>query len=284
MIIVTGANGHFGRLVVEHLLKSLPASRIGASVRDPEKASDLSARGVRVRRGDFDSPDTLAHAFEGAERLLLVSTDAPGEARVRGHLAAVEAARRAGVRHLLYTSIVDVAPDSPSLIAPDHAATEAAVHASGITFTLLRNNVYAEAAGLLLGDAPRTGVVVAPEDGPFAYASRADFAEAAARILADGTHEGETLSLTGAEALDLSGVVGMASEVFGRPIELRTLPDEAYRDGLVAHGVPRPVADLYLSLFVASRQGRYAGVDPALGQILGHPPISLRQVLASAPR
>ncbi|MFI7341057.1 NAD(P)H-binding protein [Streptomyces sp. NPDC050085] len=283
MIIVTGATGQLGRDVVERLLARVPADRIGVSVRNPEKADALRARGVRVRRGDFTDPASLAHAFEGVEQLLLVSTDTTGAPAVSAHRAAIDAAVAAGARRVVYTSHMGVNPDSPFVPMPDHAATEQALQESGIACTSLRNGFYAASAVMMLGNALETGRLVAPEDGPVSWTAHADLAEAAAIVLADaGRFEGPTPALTGERALDLADVAALASRLTGRRIERVVVGDEEFRDALVAQGAPEHQADLLLGLHRASRKGEFAAVDPTLGSLLGHAPTPLEDVLRAA--
>lgn len=286
MIVITGANGQLGRSVVEHLLARVPADQVAVSVRDPERAGDLAQRGVQVRRGDFAEPATLAEAFRDAERLLLISADVTGPARVRLHRNAVEAARAAGVGHILYTSIVDPDPASPFAPTADHAETEQAIRESGLRYTLLRNTFYMDTLPMLVGGAAATGVVAAPADGPTAWATRADLAEGTANLLAAGGHHDTALSLTGGEALDLAGVSRIVSELLGRPVERRELSDEEYRAQLLSMGLPEGAATVFLQIFAALRQGRLAAVSPTLRELLGRSPTSptafLRGALAGA--
>jgi NAD(P)H dehydrogenase (quinone) len=273
MIVVTGATGLLGGAVVERLLGKVPAAEIGVSVRDPAKATALAERGVRVRRGDYDDAASLAHAFEGAEQLLLVSAAATGEPALRQHATAIDAARAAGVRRIVYTSHMGANPASAFAPMPDHAATEAMLEASGLAFTALRNGFYASSGRMLLGQAFETGELAAPADGPVSWTAHDDLAEAAAIVLTDeGRFEGPTPPLTGSAALDLAG---LAAEALGRPIRRTVLTDAQYREAL-----PEPVAEMLLSLFAASRAGEFAAVDPTLGELLGRPPLTVRDVLA----
>ena len=282
MIIVTGANGKLGRAVVERLLERAPAEQIGVSVRDPEQARGLEERGVRVRRGDFADADSLAHAFEGASRVLIVSAGALGEEAVRLNRAAIDAAGAAGAQRILYTSHMGSNPSSPFPPMPTHAVSEAALRDSGVAFTALRNGFYAATASMLLGDAAETGELAAPEDGPVAWTAHADLAEAAAIALTEEVLDGVTPDLTGPEAIDLAGIAAIASELTGRHIRRVVVPDAEHRAGLVARGVPEPAADMLLGLFAASRQGEFANVDPTLGRLIGRPPMPLRSTLEAA--
>ena len=282
MIIVTGANGQLGRAIAERLLARVPAAQIGVSVRDPEQARGLEERGIRVRQGDFANAASLAHAFEGASQVLIVSGSATGETAVRQHRAAIDMAKVAGARRILYTSHMGANPSSPFPPMPDHAATEALLRDSGVAFTALRNGFYATTVGLLLGTAVETGELVAPEDGPVAWTTHADLAEAAAIALTEDSLAGITPNLTASEAIDLDGIAAIASELTSRPIHRVVVPDAEYRAGLVAHGVPAPAADMLLGLFLASRQGAFAHVDPTLARLIGRPPTPLRDVLKVA--
>lgn len=213
MIIVTGANGRLGRAVAERLLERVPAGQIGVSVRDPEKARALEDPGVRVRRGDFADPASLAHAFEGGSKVLVVSTDGAGEAAVLHHRAAIEAAAAAGATRIVYTSHMGANPSSPFPPMRDHAATEAVLQSGGVPFTVLRNGFYASSAVMLLGRAVETGELVVPENGPVAWTAHADLAEAAAYALTTEDLDGVTPALTGPEAIDLAGVSATAARL-----------------------------------------------------------------------
>ena len=166
---------------------------------------------------------------------------------------------------------------------PDHAATEAMLAESGVAFTSLRNGFYAASGLMLLGRAFETGEIVAPEDGPVAWTAHADLAEAAACVLADeGSIDGISPPLTASEALRLSDLATIATELSGRPVRRVTVSDADYRAGLVAHGVPQWQADLLVGLFAAARDGAFAAVDPTLERLLCRAPITMRDVMARA--
>ncbi|GAC1632587.1 MAG: NAD(P)H-binding protein [Ktedonobacteraceae bacterium] len=282
MIIITGANGQLGRAVVERLLARVLAEQVGVSVRDPEKARGLKERGVRVRRGDFDDTASLAHAFEGASQVLIISADSSGEMAVRQHRTAIDAARKVGARRILYTSHMGSSPTSLFPPMVDHAATEAALRDSGVAFTALRNGFYAGSALMMLGEALKTGVLAAPEDGPVSWTSHPDLAEVAAITLSDEVLNGVTPDLTASEAIDLAGIAAFASELVQRPIRRVVMPDAEYQAGLIAHGLPAERADMFLGIFRASRRGEFARVDPTLARLINRPPIPLRDVMRAA--
>jgi uncharacterized protein YbjT (DUF2867 family) len=292
MIIVTGANGKLGRATVERLLERLPAAEIGVSVRDPEKARALQERGVRVRRGDFDDPASLADAFEGASRILIVSVDRFGDVALQQHRAAIDAAKRAGAGRIFYTSQVaagnrpifytsEASPEPVAAFPPMlvHAATEVALRESGVACTSFRNGFYAQTAAFLLRSALETGELRAPQDGPINYTTIPDLAEAMAVALTDADLEDPTLTLTAAEAFDTTGLAALASELTGRIIRRVVVSDEEYHAGLIAHGTPEPVAGFFLGLFVAARQGVFTQIDPKLGHLIGRSPTLLRDFL-----
>jgi uncharacterized protein YbjT (DUF2867 family) len=282
MFIVTGATGAIGRAIVRQLLARVPASQIAVSVRDPEKAHDLVAAGVRVRRGDFAEPATLASAFEGAAQVLIVSVMAHGDAAVQQHRNAIDAAKAAGARRILYTSQMGANPASPFAPMPDHAATENALRASGVAFTALRNGFYASSLKMLFGRAMQTGELVAPADGPIAWTAHRDLAEVAAIAMTSRELDGVTPPLTAAEAIDLARVAEIMSEIAGREVRRRIVSDEEYRAAMIAHGAPEHAAHLMLGMFAASRLGHFAMLDGALARVIGHAPMTLREALSAS--
>ncbi|WP_240421792.1 SDR family oxidoreductase [Paenibacillus periandrae] len=279
MIIVTGANGKLGRAVVEQLLKRVPAAQIGVSVREPNKAYELQEFGVRVRLGDFEDAEGLVHAFEGASQVLIVSSGNLGEAGIRQHQTAIDTAKKAGASRVLYTSHMGASPMSHFVPMVHHAATEEMLKASGIAFTSLRNGYYASSALMLIGGAIKTGELIAPEDGPVAWTSHSDLAEATAAIITDQKYDGITPNLTASEAIDMDGIAAIASEITGRPIRRTIVSDERYRDYLISQGLPEALANLLTGIFHASRKGDFAQTDPALANLTGREPMKFREVL-----
>lgn len=285
MIVVTGATGKLGQRIVEALLQRAPAERIAASARDPAKAATLSQRGVRVRAADFRDPQSLSHAFEGATQVLIISSNAAayGGDPLAQHQAAIDAARSAGARRLVYTSHMAASATSKFPPMRVHAATEEMLRRSGLAWTALRNGFYASSGIDMLGNALKTGVIEAPADGKVSWTVHADLAEAAAAVLAEeGLYDGATPSLTGSEALDFADVARIASDVLGRPVRREHISDEEFRARVAERGAPPVVQEIALGYYRASREGEFAAMDPTLEQLLGRRPIPLRDLIARA--
>jgi len=279
MIVVTGAGGQLGRAVIEQLLDRLNPEQFGVSVRDPQKVQDLEQRGVRVRHGDFTVPASLVGAFQGASRVLVVSADTTGEEAVRRHRTAIAAAVSAGAQRVVYTSRMGADRTSPYAPMPDHAATEAILQESGVAFTSLRNGFYASTVLELLASASRTGELRAPDDGPVAWTTHADLAAGAVLALTGDLFDGPTPPLTGPEALDMTDVAALASDLTGRTITRVVVPDAQYHAELLREGLPEHAADMRVGLFAASRRGDFAPADPTLTRLLDRPPTTLAAFL-----
>jgi NAD(P)H dehydrogenase (quinone) len=280
-LVVTGAAGALGRLVVELLVARGAGERVVAVTRRPEALSDLAARGVEVRRGDFDEPASLAPAFAGAERALVISTDTldkPG-LRATQHQAAFQALAAQGAQHVVYTSIVNPV-DSRILISKDHADSEAALSRTGVPFTVLRDNIYSQ---MLLDSAKRafaTGKLVdARGDGKVAYVSREDVAAVAAAVLLSPPPGNQLLDITGPESLSGADIAALIAEVGGRPVEHQSIPLSALVDGMVQHGLPRPLAEIFASFQAGFAAGELAAVSDAAPRLTGRQPETLRDFL-----
>ncbi len=283
-LLVTGASGHFGRAAVKHLLDTLKvaAERIIATSRRPETLSDLAARGVSVRAADFDDPSSLATAFAGADRLLLVSTDAldrPGR-RLAQHRAAIDAAAAAGVRHVVYTSAPE--PEgAPLLIAPDHWGTEQHLAASPLAWTVLRNHWYFENLYLSLAGVLASGKwYSAAGEGGIAHIARDDLALAAATALANPPAGNQILTLSGSEAFSTAQIAALVSDTAGKPIELIPVSVQGLIDGMVAHGLPKPLAEIFASFDTNTAAGRVGVVTDDFRRLTGRDPLPYRDWLA----
>ena len=279
-IVITGASGHLGRSTAELVLDRVPASEVVLTTRHPEELSDLAERGAEIRRADFGRPETLVGAFEGGEKLLLVSTDAVGT-RVPQHRAAIEAAGEAGVRHVVYTSYLNPVEENPAVITPDHRETEEALRESGLAWTALRNAFYAEYQVPAGAQAIATGRLVHNNgDGKIAYVSREDCAAAAAAVLtseAEG-HEDKAYGITGPQSLSQDDVAALLAEVSGRPVESVAVDDEAFVQGLTASGLPEPTARAFATYGRAIREDFLGEASDAVEALTGRPPRSLREV------
>ena len=279
MILGTGASGQLGRGIVERLLDRLPAGQVGVSVRDPGKVRGLEERGVRVRHGDFTDPSSLAHAFDGASQVLIVSADTLGEAGVRQHRTAIDAALDAGAGRVLYTSHMAASHDSPFAPARDHAATEDYLAATGAPFTSLRDGFHASSAPQMLGANTVDGRLAVPADGPVAWTDVADLAEAAAVILAGGAvFDGPTPPLTAETTHTLGDVAEMATAA-GRPLAPEPLSDDDYLGRLRQRGLPGAAVDMMFGYFLAARAGEFAKTGSTLARLLGRPPRPLASLL-----
>ena len=281
MIVITGATGALNGATVDHLLERMPASQVAVTTRDIAKADRFARRGVQVRYCDYADPASLPAAFEGAEQLLLVSSNDRHADTVGLHRTAVDAAVEVGAGRVLYTSHQGAAADSPFAPARVHAATEGLLAASGLPWTALRNGFYALTLSFIAQGWRETGRIVVPADGPVSWTSREDEAEAAAVILAsDGAYDGPT-TLTARTAPTLEDVAATAADLSGRPVERVVVDPEEWIAAQVATGQPEPAARFTLSIHLAARDGFFAGTDPLLANLLGREPRTVRDLLAA---
>src|ERR1700731_21217 len=242
-VVVSGASGQLGRLVAEQLLSRLAAEDLILVSRSPQGMAEFVQRGVEVRWGDFDEPDSLADAFAGGDRLLLISTMAIGR-RVEQHRAAIDAAAAAGVGHLVYTSLTNPVAGHPAgIVVEEHRETEALLQAAPVGWTIMRNAAYAELQVPLGAVAVTYGrLVTNAGDGRVAPISRSDCATAAAVVLTSDGHEGQTYEITGPDALSQADIARLLSEVAGRPVRLMHAGDRKLSWGLGRLGTLKRVA------------------------------------------
>lgn len=278
-LLVTGAAGKLGRHVVNLLLEQGGNTVIAAS-RDPSKLSDLAAKGAQTRRADFDDPASLEAAFAGVDRVLIISTDAlgvPGK-RLEQHTHAVNAAKAAGVKEVVYTSMPN--PEgSAVLFAPDHLGTENAIKASGLGYTILRNAWYQENLLHALPAAFASGTwYTASGDGPTPYVSHADCARAAAAALAKPAAN-ETLNITGPELLTPDQIAATARDVVGKPLAIAKVTDDQLADGLKHAGLPDFLIPTFVSFDTATRKGDFNLLTNDYETLTGRKPETLRAFL-----
>lgn len=282
MFAVTGATGQLGRLVIAALLQQVPPSEIIAAVRNPAKAADLSAQGIVVREADYDRPETLASAFAGATKVLLISSSEIGR-RGPQHRAAIHAAKAAGVALLAYTSVLH-ADRSALVIAEDHKETEAALQASGVPHVVLRNGWYNENYNGTIAPALAHGVVIGSSGaGRISAAARADYAAAAAAVLTSPEPQaGKIYELAGDESFTKADLAAELARLTGKPIAYQELPEEAYAQALAGAGLPEAFAALLAQTDTATAQGALFDDSHTLSRLIGRRTIPLSRTLAAA--
>jgi NAD(P)H dehydrogenase (quinone) len=277
-VAVTGASGQLGRKVAALLLEHLDPGDVVLLTRSPETLAASAALGVAVHRADFDEPASLEERLAGVERMLLISA-LDLDRRTGQHRAAIAAAATAGVGHVLYTSIPNP-DDSPAAAAPSHLATEQSLRDSGMAWTFLRNNLYAEFQVPAVAQAIESGRhVTSAGEGRTAYVSRDDCAAAAAAVLVGDGHENRAYDITGPEAVGPQDLAALATELGGRPVEVVHVDDEMLIARMVAAGTPEPVARVVASFPAAAREGLLGSVSCAVEDLTGSPARSLRDVV-----
>lgn len=281
-ILVTGAHGHLGGLAVRHLLDRVPASRLIATARDAGALSDLAERGVEVRQADYDDSASLDRALAGVDRLLLVSANIVGQ-RARQHRNVIDAAKRAGIGFIAYTSILHADTNGMQL-AGEHLATEGALRESGIPFALLRNGWYSENYTASAPAAVQHGVVLgAAKDGRFSFATRTDYAEAAAVVIAsDDDQRGRVYELAGDEAHSLPELAAAYARQSGKQVVYRDVPEAELSAALKGFGLPPAIADVLADSDVQAARGVLRDDDRQLSRLIGRPTTPLAQSVAEA--
>jgi NAD(P)H dehydrogenase (quinone) len=277
-ILVSGAGGKLGRRIVDLLVEG-GASHVIAGSRDPGKLTVPT--GVETRKVDFADAEGLDVAFAGIDQLLLISVDIIGEPRQKLQTAAVAAAKRAGIKHILYTSLTNPGEGSPVILAPDHDVTERAIAATGADYTFLRNALYMENFLQALPPALATGQwYVAWGQGRSAHVSREDCARAAAAAVLAGPKGKQIIEVAGPQSLSAEEVAAIATEVTGRPVAAVQVDDAGLKAGMEGAGLPPPVADLLVSFEKGIRIGRAEAVSQ-VEALTGRPAISLKDFLTA---
>ncbi|PZO05952.1 MAG: NAD(P)-dependent oxidoreductase [Alphaproteobacteria bacterium] len=291
-IAITGASGQFGRSATELLLESVPAQDLILISRSPAKLEDFAARGCVVRKGDFDDRSGLTDALRGADRMLMISGTRVGF-REPQHTNAVEAAKAAGVSHIVYTSFIAANPSNPSMAVKDHVFTEALLSQSGLTWTALRDAQYSEAVRDAM--APMniaTGRMISlARNGKMAFVCREDCVASAVAVLLGEGHEGKVYNITGPELISYHQVSELLAEVSDRPVTFLDTDVDGLYAMFDAIGIPRePVDDLTVANFpwnsddmvsfeVAVRDGYFAVISDDVERLTGRKPRSLRDLL-----
>jgi NAD(P)H dehydrogenase (quinone) len=280
MIVVTGATGRLGRHVIEGLLEKVEADQITVAVRDVGKAAGLADRGVHVRPADYNDPASLTGAFDGSDRLLLISGNDVAHV-VQQHSAAIDAAKQVGVGLLVYTSVLH-ADTATRRTAIPHRLTEPIIRESGLPFTLLRNSLYTDTFAPQMKQAAASGVFLSSAgDARLATATRADFAAAAVTVLTGEGHAGQVYELSGDVAWGFADLVAELSRATGREIVLRPVSGSEHRDLIIAGGLPPVFADFYVDLYRAAATGELSETNGELRRLIGRPSTPLAVSVAS---
>lgn len=281
MIVITGATGQLGRLVIAELLKTVPATQLVAAVRSPAKAADLAALGVTVRQADYSQPASLAAAFQGASKVLLISSSEVGQ-RLPQHRAVIEAAVQAGVGLLAYTSLLR-ADSSPLALAGEHRQTEALLAAAPLPHVLLRNGWYTENYLAAIPAALQHGVLLGSAGaGRIASAARADYAAAAAAVLSNEGHAGKVYELAGDDAYTLDQLAAEISRQSGRPLRYQDMPRADYEAALLQAGLPAGLASLLADSDAAAARGGLDSERRDLSELIGRPTTPLATLVQAA--
>jgi NAD(P)H dehydrogenase (quinone) len=280
MIVVTGASGHLGRLVLESLAKKVDPRTVAGVARNPDKVKELAARGVEIRRGDYAKPETLRAAFAGADQLLLVSSSEVGQ-RAAQHANAIAAAKAAGVKRIVYTSILH-ADTTQLALGDEHKQTEEAIRASGLPHVFLRNGWYLENYTEHLAPALQHGAIVGSANGGrVAAAARADYAEAAVAVLTR-TPEKSVYELAGDHPFTMAELAAEVARQAGKPVAYRDLPPDQLKAVLTGAGLPGPVADIYVDADVQAAKGDLDDSSGELRKLIGRPTTPLAEAVRVA--
>jgi NAD(P)H dehydrogenase (quinone) len=275
---ITGATGHLGRLVVQRLKTHVPASDLVALVRTPAKAADL---GIAVREADYDRPDTLVRALKGIDTLLFISASEIGK-RLAQHHNIIEAAKKAGVKRIVYTSLLH-ADNSPINLASEHLPTENEIKASGIPFTILRNGWYTENYTGSIGGALAGGAFIGSAgEGKVSSAARADYADAAVAAVTGTGQEGKTYELAGDTSWTLADLAAEISRQSGKSIPYRNLPEAEYAKALEGFGLPKPIAGAIASWDTGASKGGLFDESHQLSKLIGHPTTPMPETVREA--
>ena len=279
-IVVSGASGGLaGEAIVALLERGVKLVDLVLVTRTPEKLSSFSTNGAAVRFGDFDKPETLESAFAGGRQLLLVSTDNAAN-RVAEHTNAIFAARRAGIRHIVYTSFINATPNNPALVARDHELTEQVLRSSGVSYTILRNQLYMDGLVDEAAKAIKAGdLYTNAAYGKWAPVARHDCATAAAIVLTTSGHEGKVYDITGPELISYQDFAKLIDAVTGKRVRVLNVDDVTYLAHAIQTGMPESAAKLDASFGIAMRTNALNMRSEALQILTGHEPESLRDLL-----
>ncbi|MFI1772734.1 SDR family oxidoreductase [Thalassobellus citreus] len=283
MITITGATGQLGGGVIDNLIqKGCNTSNITALVRSEEKGQTLKDKGVAIKIGNYNDYNALVEAFKGTEKLLFISSSEM-ENRTQQHINVVNAAKEAGVKHIFYTSIQrqSDSPDSPiNFVTNSHIATEKAIKESGMTYTMLRNNLYMDILPWILGEQVfETGVFYPAKEGKIAFTLRSDIAEAIANALLSDTHENKEYNISNLHSMSFSEVADHLSTIAGKPINYISPSVEDYKNALVGAGAPEMVVNMLAGFAIGIEKGELVTGQSDLPELLGREAASYKDFL-----
>ncbi|MFZ4620648.1 MAG: SDR family oxidoreductase [Bacteroidota bacterium] len=281
MILITGATGNLGKTTLDFLLKKVPAFSLAAMARQPEKLAGVKALGVDVRQGDYKDPASMLNAFKGIDTLFLVSSSDLTD-RSTQHINAIDAAKQAGVKHIVFTSFQrKTDTGSPiQFLAQSYIDSEKHLKSSGMTYTILKNGLYAEVLPMFLGQTVlETGIFFPAGATKSAYTSRKDMAEAAAAVLAGTGHENKEYELATEENVSFTDIASLLSELSGKTVGYVDPVKEIFIDALTKAGVPEQMIGMAAGFAEAIKLGEFASGKTDLQRLLGHPPVTMRESL-----
>ncbi len=282
-IVVTGASGQLGRLVIADLLQKAPSAQLIGIVRNPAAAQSLADQSVELRAADYDDPTSVEQALAGADKLLLISSSEIGPRRVGQHRNIIDAARAVGVSLLAYTSILH-ADKNPMALAIWHRETEALIRAAGVPFVMLRNGWYSENYTANSGAAAARGAIIgAAKDGRISSAARADFAAAAAEVLAcHASHVNKIYELAGDTAYTLAELAAEIGRQSGKAVVYNDLSEAAYKAALQSTGLAEASAEIYAESDAKAAHGSLFDEGRKLSRLIGRPTTTMAQSVAAA--
>ena len=283
MILVTGATGQLGIQIVENLLATIPSNEIAVLVREEEKAKQLKEKGVQIRIGDYHQPESLVTALEDIDKLVLISSSDFNN-RIGQHKNAIDAAKRAGVKQILYTgvSINDIQTSPLKVFLEDHFQTEAYIKDTGFIYTMLQHSLYLDVIPMFLGEQVlETGVFFPAGEGKVAYASRTDLAEAIAKIVVSDAYDNKSLPLTNIENYSYADVAEILTELSGKEVSYVSPTPEVYEETLKGFHLQEPIIQMSLGFAAGIKNNDFDKIFPNLEIILGRKPQTLKAYLQS---
>lgn len=282
MILVTGASGNLGSATINFLLKKVSPQNIRALVRSEEKGAALKAKGVEIAIGDYFNPDSLVAAMKGVDTMMLVSASTIKD-RHQQHANAINAAKQAGVKHIVYSSFLKASPNTKFTAGLDHVNTETDLKNSGMHYTIMGNTYYCDFLPMILVDFKTTGqVFYSAGDAKINFALRNDMAEANANILANpSAHQNKTYNITSSSAYSFNDIAAMLSGIIKKPVAYIDIPLEDLNKGMLQHGLPADVAEMMTSIAASMKAGEFDYTDDTLEKLIEHKPLDLKDFLAN---